>query len=247
MTQAPRCPTRPKLSLLGGFGLVLDDVPVTLGIQEQRVLAYLALVRPPPLAHRRADLAERLWPVPAVRSAASLRTALWRLRQADERLVRASRDTVRLHEAVDADVWRCAAQAGRLLSGDQELRPQDTSLAVLRGDLLPGWDEEWLLLERERLGQVRIHALEALAGRLCGLGRYLEAIEAAYAAIGEDPLRESAHAALIEVFLAEGNVAQARRQLERYTALLWAEMALRPSAGLTRRVRGCAEVARAAG
>ncbi|MEV6158468.1 bacterial transcriptional activator domain-containing protein [Nonomuraea sp. NPDC052129] len=79
-----------------------------------------------------------------------------------------------------------------------------------------------------------MHALEALARRLCRLGRHLDALEAAFAAITGEPLRESAHAALIEIFLAEGNVAQARRQLERYAALLWSEMAIRPSAELTK-------------
>jgi DNA-binding SARP family transcriptional activator len=151
--------------------------------------------------------------------------------------VLASRETVRLDESVDVDVRRCVAQAGRLLTDDDEdLEPRDTDLSALRGDLLPGWDEDWLLLERERIRQVQIHALEALAHRLRRRGRHLEAIEAAFAAIAEEPLRESAHAALIDIFLAERNVAQARSQLDRYAALLWSELAIRPSLELTNRV-----------
>jgi DNA-binding SARP family transcriptional activator len=50
------------------------------------------------------------------------------------------------------------------------------------------------------------------------------------------PLRESAHAALIDVYLAEGNRAQARHHLHRYAALLWSELGIRPSAKLTYRV-----------
>ena len=68
------------------------------------------------------------------------------------------------------------------------------------------------------------------------LGRYAEAAEAAYAAIEGEPLRESAHAVLIEVLLAEGDVAQARRQLSRYADLLWTELAVRPSAALVGQV-----------
>ena len=97
--------------------------------------------------------------VSAKRSQASLRTALWRIRQANPQLVRASRETVRLDEAVDVDVRRCVAQAGRLLTDDVDLDPRDTDLSALRSDLLPGWDEDWLLLERERIRQVQIHAL----------------------------------------------------------------------------------------
>jgi DNA-binding SARP family transcriptional activator len=55
-------------------------------------------------------------------------------------------------------------------------------------------------------------------------------------------LRESAHAAPIDVFLAEQNVAQARRHFEQYTALLWEELGIQPSAVLTERVHAAAEV-----
>ncbi|GAA3087656.1 AfsR/SARP family transcriptional regulator [Streptosporangium carneum] len=238
MTQGSRFPARvPQLSLLGGFSLVVDGSPVALRIQEQRVLVYLSLGQPTPPTHFRMSLAERLWDgACSKQSRANLRTALWRLRQVDARLVCVSRETVRLNEVVEVDVGSCIAQAGRLLADGEDLQPQDADISILRGDLLPGWEEDWLLLERERIRQVRIHALEALARRLCRLGRHLEAIEAAFAAIAEEPLRESAHAALIDVFLAEGNVAQARRQLERYAALLWSEMAIRPSTELMNRV-----------
>ncbi|MET0419035.1 MAG: BTAD domain-containing putative transcriptional regulator [Actinoplanes sp.] len=226
-----------RLCLLGGFNLVVHDALVELPIHAQRVLAYLSLVQPAARGHLRSSLADRLWgSVPGERAHASLRTALWRIRQADPQLVRASREAVRLDESVDVDVRRCVAQAGRLLTDDENLEPRDTDLSALRGDLLPGWDEDWLLLERERIRQVQIHALEALAHRLLRRGRHLEAIEAAFAAIAEEPLRESAHAALIEIYLAERNVAQAHSQLDHYAALLWSELAIRPSLELTNRV-----------
>lgn len=229
--------TPPRVFLLGGFNLVVRDQPVDLPIHAQRVLAYLSLVQPTQRAHLRAGVADRLWEsAPAKRGQASLRTALWRIRQADPRLVRASRETVLIDESVDVDVRQCVAQAGRLLTCDEELDPRDTDLSALRGDLLPGWDEDWLLLERERIRQVQIHALEALAHRLRRLGRHLEAIEAALAAIAEEPLRESAHAALIDIFLAEHDVAQARRQLDRYATLLWSELGIKPSPELINRV-----------
>jgi DNA-binding SARP family transcriptional activator len=182
-------------------------------------------------------MAERLWSeVTTERSHASLRTALWRIRQADKRLVQASRETVRLDDSVEVDVRRSVAQATRLLADDPDLQPLDADVSTLRGDLLPGWDEDWLLLERERIHQVQLHALEALSYRLCRLGRHVEAIEAAYTAIAGEPLRESAHAALIDIFLAEENVAQARHHLEQYAALLWSELGIRPSEALTDRV-----------
>ena len=50
--------------------------------------------------------------------------------------------------------------------------------------------------------------------------------------IAEEPLRESAQTALIEAHLCEGNAIEARRQFERFAALLWEELRMRPSAGL---------------
>jgi DNA-binding SARP family transcriptional activator len=239
MTSQTRQPARrpSKLDLLGGFSLVVNGLSVTLPIHAQRVLAYLSLVQPVQSPHLRAGLAERLWyEVTTERSHASLRTALWRIRQADPSLVQASRETLRLADAVDVDVRRGIAQAARLLGAEVELRPQDTELGALLGDLLPGWDEDWLLLERERIRQVQVHALEALTDRLRRLGRYAEAIEAAYAAISHEPLRESAHIALIDVFLDEGNAVQAHNQLTRYAAMLWSELGVEPSAELVNRV-----------
>jgi DNA-binding SARP family transcriptional activator len=82
------------------------------------------------------------------------------------------------------------------------------------GELLPGWYEDWVLVERERLRQLRMHALEALAEKLTEAGRYGVAMQAAYAAVRADPVRESAHRAVVRVHLAEGNVLEALRAYE---------------------------------
>jgi DNA-binding SARP family transcriptional activator len=107
MTQQTRQPARnpPKLCLLGGFSLVVNGSSVALPIHAQRVLAYLSIVQPRQPTHLRAGLAELLWAgASAERSHASLRTALWRIRQAHRCLVNASREMLRLDEAVDVDV-----------------------------------------------------------------------------------------------------------------------------------------------
>src|SRR4051812_10578257 len=238
-----RTGTPARLSLLGGFSLVVDGSAVTLPIHAQRVLAFVSLAQPLQAPTARAPLAERLWgEASADRSHASLRTALWRIRQADPHLVGASRETVWLDEAVQVDVRRCVAQARRLLAADGDLGPDDTDITDLRGELLPRWEDDWLLLERERVRQVQIHALEALARRLSALGRHFDAMDAAFAAIDGEPLRESAHAALIDIFIAEGDWVQAHRQLDHYSSLLWSELGMRPSAGLVNRLGAHAPV-----
>ncbi|HEX2156656.1 MAG TPA: bacterial transcriptional activator domain-containing protein, partial [Actinomycetes bacterium] len=118
--------------------------------------------------------------------------------------------------------------AGRLESpagcGDHQPEP-----AALAGDLLPDWYEDWVVLERERLRQLRLHALEALCARLTGAGRFGAAVQAGLAAVAGEPLRESAHRTLIRAHLAEGNPGEAVRQYHLYRRLLTDELAIEPS------------------
>ena len=86
-----------------------------------------------------------------------------------------------------------------------------------------------MLLERERVRQLRMHALEALAEKLAAAGRYGEAVQAAYAAVVAEPLRESAHRAVVRVHLVEGNVAEAVRAYDSFRTMLAEELGVAPS------------------
>jgi DNA-binding SARP family transcriptional activator len=108
----------------------------------------------------------------------------------------------------------------------------DVEALVRSGELLPGFYDEWLLTERERLRQLRLHALEALCERLTAVGRYSAAIAAGLAAVAGEPLRESAQWILMKAYVAEGNRAEAIRQFERYRNVLRAELSLEPSTEL---------------
>jgi DNA-binding SARP family transcriptional activator len=223
-----------RLEVLGGFRLRVGGRLVVLPTHARRVLAYLSVCAGTDAGCSRATVGDRLWPESdVVHARASLRTALWRVGRADRRLVTAHQDGLRLGEPVHVDLHRALAQASRLNRADAPLQAGDCSVAPLSGELLPGWDEDWLLLERERIRQLRLHALEALSHRLRRLSRYSEAVDAAITAIAIEPLRESARSALIAAHLAEGNVAAARTQLDSYAALLWTELGLRPSPAIT--------------
>lgn len=211
---------------MGVFDLLVDGRHVELPLQAQRLLAYLAVVQP---VQPRSVLAGRLWgEMRQGRATATLRNALWRLRQASRFLVHASRDAVRLGPLVAVDL----ADARRVATNPAE-RPAAGSdgrlIELLDADLLTGWDEEWLLIERERLRQMRVHTLESLAGAFISEGRYAEAIQAALAALRAEPLRETAQLALIRAHLSEGNTCEAIRQFESFRRLLAEELGLRPS------------------
>jgi DNA-binding SARP family transcriptional activator len=229
MVVTPRQPQL-RLELLGGFALSQHGLPVVLPPSAQRLLAFIALQKRPA---RRATVAATLWlDGTEERCYANLRSALWRLRRPGCDLVEAAVGSLRISQDVVVDVHEAEARARTLI--DQ--LPETVVAADLHAwadeldaDLLPDWYDDWVLVERERLSQLRLHALEALAQRLCALGRYAEALEAALAVVRAEPLRESTHRVLIEVHLAEGNRHRAICQYRDYCRLMRAELDLEPS------------------
>jgi DNA-binding SARP family transcriptional activator len=221
-----RSPETVQVDLLDGFELRCAGERVALPPAAQRVLAFLALRDRPVL---RLHVAGILWlDASEERSCANLRSALWRLRRPGHELVEASGSHVALAPTVAVDVRRMVAAARRLLDGgpggwDGELD------GALTGELLPDWYEDWVLVERERLRQLQLHALESLSERLLEEGRFGYAAEAALAAVRMEPLRESAHRALVSVHLAEGNRGEAVRQYRAYRDRLEEELGLGPS------------------
>ncbi|MFD4439983.1 BTAD domain-containing putative transcriptional regulator [Nocardia sp. NPDC058519] len=225
------------ISLLGGFALRVDAKHVALPQHSRRVLAYLSLDKIAEPDCDRGVLAERLWPDSSVeRSRSSLRTALWRIRQAGPALVQGEGGRLRLADRVVVDVHEFRRNAEQMLTEQRDCPRERARLLARTNDLLPGWDETWLLLAREQLRQLRLHALEVDARRLSRQGRYLEAIDVMLAVVAEEPLRESAQTALIEAHLCESNVVEARRQLGIFAELLWSQLGIWPSPELFGRV-----------
>ncbi|MFG2328064.1 bacterial transcriptional activator domain-containing protein [Streptomyces sp. NPDC048604] len=109
---------------------------------------------------------------------------------------------------------------------------------LIGGELLPGWCDEWVILEQEHTRQLRLHGLEAGAHRMAVQGRHAEALELAFEAVRLEPLRESASRAVIAVHVSEGNSVDAVRHYEWFRRLLGMELGLRPSAQLTALARG---------
>lgn len=213
-----------RVGLLDDFELTAHGRPLSVPLSAQRVLALLALADRPMLRHR---VAGTLWPEAAApRAGANLRSALWRL--PDHGIVEASASHVRMRPHVAVDFREAVAMARRAIDGSAGLDGGSVEAALSR-DLLPDWDEEWLSVERERFRHLRLHALERLCGRLIEAGRFDRAVEIGLMAVAGDPLRETAHAALIKAHLAEGNRGAAIRQYRVYAGLLREELDADPA------------------
>lgn len=176
--------------------------------------------------------------MPEDRAHASLRSALWRLHKAAPGLVEVTGSSLSLADGVRVDVRELRDWARRVQDPGCGLDDVEVPDCGVRGELLPGWFDDWVLLERERLRQLHMHALELVAERLSDAGRHGDALQAAYAAVHAEPLRESAHRTVVRIHLAEGNLAEAIRAHERFRVLLADELGVEPSKHMTRLVRG---------
>ncbi|MFD1320263.1 AfsR/SARP family transcriptional regulator [Micromonospora sonneratiae] len=214
-----------QLFLLDGFRLLRDDEPVTVPRGLQRVIALIGL-RPDAT---RTHLAGLLWPDASEdRALSCLRTALWRLRRSGYCSVLTAGDTVRLDPGVTVDVDELVRTAAWVRGGGDP-RQADGMLAAGRHDLLPGWYDDWVLLERERLRQLRLHTLEEIARGYLRAGQHGEALQAAIEAMRAEPLRETPHRLIVEVHLAEGNAYEALHAFYVYRDLILRDLQLEPS------------------
>ena len=220
------------LNLLQRFILRSQGESIWLPLVAQRLIAFLALRdRPEPRMH----IAGILWPdADDHHASANLRSTLWRIGQTRLPLLSSTDGALGLRPDMTIDLRNAYSLAHALLDpatplGDLRLG----SASCLREDILPCWCEDWVLIERERFRQVRLHALETLCYRLADDGQISEAIETGLAAVASEPLRESAHRALIKVHLLEGNRVEAVRQFTACKNILREELGVDPSAELS--------------
>jgi len=231
--------TNGRLRLLDGFELTWADRPVILAPGPQRLLAFLALQARPV---DRLFVAETLWADATTgRASARLRSSLWRLRRHGGLLVSAIGNRLQLGPAVEVDVRDLERRVRSLLREPAAGEIQVGDPVRATGSLLPDWGDDWVIVERERLRQLQLHALEGACRELARRGAYAQAIEAGLAAVTEEPLHETAHQALIEAYLAEGNRADALRQYAAYARIMRDDLRLDPSpavASLVAHLRG---------
>jgi predicted ATPase/DNA-binding SARP family transcriptional activator len=226
------------IQLLGGFRLVSDTTPrTTLDLPRlQTLLAYLVLHRAAP--HARPHLAFQLWPdTTETQARTNLRTLLHRLRQAlpdADQFLEIDAQTVQWRMDAPwtldvADFERALAQADHC--GNPTTLRMALAEAVERyhGDLLPAWYDDWVLLERERLRQRFLTALERLILLLEQEGAYAAAIGHAQRLLRHDPLHETTYQHLMRLHALSGDRASALRVYHTCATVLEHELGVDPS------------------
>jgi DNA-binding SARP family transcriptional activator len=215
------------LTLMGEFELFISGRQLRIPHCAERVLTYLALADRPVA---RTRLAGVLWGDGSDRRAAkSLRTTLWRIRQAGANLVLARDDRLRLYPDITVDVTDLTDLAKRLIHYPDPAALAHLPLLVECVELLPDWEDEWVVADRERYRLLRLEALERAASALIEQRRLGDALIAALAAVQAEPLRESARRVVMQVQIAKGNAAEAIHHYFKYQSLLHQELGLEPS------------------
>jgi DNA-binding SARP family transcriptional activator len=224
----PDGPSAATLQVLEGPGLLIAGERTALPESSLRFLIFLALRRRPV---RRSVVAAALWPhSDEARAGGNLRSAMWRLGGTRAGIVDVVTDGLVMCPDVSVDLETVSRWAERVTAGSEsvaDLQVPDSIDAAL--DLLPGWYDDWVVFERERVRARALHALEHVSRLLSAAGRHAQAVDAAIAAVCSEPLRESAQRALVLAHLAEGNQVEAHRSFHAYRSLLETELGVVPS------------------
>jgi DNA-binding SARP family transcriptional activator len=218
-----------QLWLLGTWRLERLGQEVELNRREQRLIALLALSGPRP----RSWLAGTLWPeATEPRALSSLRATVMRTNRAAGDLLMVTRTGLRLSDELFVDLEQVrSGPAGLLLApGVWDVCLDHTRLQAPL--LLPGWYDDWVLSERERLHRDWVLGLERLAVEALEHGALQIALQAAEEAVALEPLRERPQSLAIEAHLARGDRPAAVLQYRLYRQHLDRELGIEPSPSL---------------
>ena len=149
-------------------------------------------------------------------------------------VLRADRFSVQLNpEAVTTDVAEFEAACRRAAQADS---PSERILfladaaEIYRGELLPGYFDEWCLVERERLRGAYFRVLHQFIELLQRNGDLDGALGYARRAVSADPLNEESYQDLIRLLAAAGQPAAALRQFRELEQRLDEQLGEGPSA-----------------
>lgn len=234
-----------KISLLGTFRVTLNDQPVT-GFESNKVralLAYLAIEAK--ISHSRSKLAGMLWPdMPETSALSNLRYALSDLRNViGDRIaipphLRISRQSIQFNPSsenwLDVHAFETLLEAGEDMASDMTAFCQAVDIyhgSFLEGFSIPGSTafEEWLLLERERLHQLVLKALQRISNHYEIAADFERAQSYTIRQLALDPWLEEAHRQLMRLMAYRGRRSLAIAQFDTCRRILAKELGVEPA------------------
>jgi predicted ATPase/DNA-binding SARP family transcriptional activator len=217
------------IRMLGVFEVQYEGEPVKFPTRTSAsLLAYLALN--PGIAHRREKLAGLLWPeIDDVKARNNLRHTLWRLRNAiGEQYFSTDKTTITFVTSSDyvLDVDTLKIQDGDTLSSEDLVN----KVSVYKGELLPGFYDEWVTLERERLHSIFEDRMQDLLDQLVKEGRWRDVREWGEYWIAHGFSPEPAYRGLMMAYAGLGDLSGVAVIYQRCQEDLRKELSVEPSA-----------------
>lgn len=219
-----------EVHLLGTFDVKHKNKSISITSRPaQSLFAYLILHAGK--SHRREKLAGMLWPDSLEETARdNLRHALWRVRKAlatasATRFLHADDVSIRFEDS--SDFWLDAA-ALEAIGDDSSADDLIKVLSEYQGELLPGFYEEWVALEREHVASTFEHHMARLMSLLQQEKRWLDILDWAerWIKLGQKP--EPAYRALMFAHAAKGDMSKVAATYERCAKSL-REFGIEPS------------------
>ena len=219
-----------EVRFLGKFELRLDGKPVEIRSRPaQSFLAYLLLNAG--TACRREKLSGVLWPESTESNARNnLRQALWRVQQTlgvERNYLLVDDFSITFNPA--EPYWLDVAILDQKGLETGPLEDLITAVSVYDGELLPGFYEDWVSLERDRLQAVFEQKMKVLLDRLVGEQRWAEVLDwgERWISLGHTP--EPAYRALMVAHAASGDVSSVAAVFRRCSDALSKELGVEPS------------------
>jgi DNA-binding SARP family transcriptional activator len=221
------------------------DAALLKGIEaskDQELLSYLLIHRDRP--HSREALASLLWgDTSTEKSKKYLRQALWHLHAAlnsnsenGPHVLMVDHDWLSLNPC--SNLWTDVADFERAFAGaegvagrqldSEKAQALKEAVTLYSDDLLPGYYQDWILFERERLQNMYLVMLDKLIVYLQFQGEYEVAQGYGATILRYDPARERTHRQLMHLYSLGGDRTLALRQFERCVLALKQELGVKP-------------------
>jgi WD40 repeat protein/DNA-binding SARP family transcriptional activator len=223
-----------QVKLLGQFQVLADGRKVVIPSRAgQSLFAYLLLTAG--TLHRREKLAGLFWPETSDDNARhSLRHELWRVRKAISGPTPAGVDYLLSEELgvtfnPKADYWLDAVQLESAISAEESSTELLSRLGLYQGELLPGFYDDWVVMERERFQALFETRMQQLMKLLIQEQRWPTVLEwgERWISLGQTP--EPAYRALMLAYATLGDRAQALAAFRRCAVALEKEFGVEPA------------------
>ena len=225
-----------QIHLFGALSILVRGVPQHLALAgaTRSLLQYLCCFPARPV--RRDVLVEQFWPSIRIdRRRAALNSAVWRIKKAlaplDGIEIETANDSVNLLIAANVEIDAVRLHyAVRQAPEALDLDALGAALEACEGPFLDGVEDDWAMIERERLSVIQMRGLTLMMRGLAERRHYEDALGFGRRILAIDPFRESTFREVMCLYVLNGQRARALTEFHDFSEALEDELGIAPMA-----------------